>query len=126
MTLKQGLKNIEENEDFHLLYPSFFQAVKSIAPNTIDTMIQECLLDSKRQRRVTRSPLRNLFDIFLQLQTLGLLWPTPESQLFISSPVIKPTTFPDRVDWVEFIEFIQKVDIHLLTSCEREYSNSNV
>jgi len=111
--LKHGLDNVQHNEDFHLLFPQFFQAVKKLAPNSIDNMIRSSLEEVKAKNgRVVRSPLRHLFNIFLTLQTRRLLLPLHEGLSHGGRVgVITSSVFPDRVDWVEFVDFVSKVDL---------------
>ena len=114
--LKHGLDNIRHNEDYHLVYAQFFQAVRNVAPNSVRHMIGSLLSSAKRKGRIKRSSLRLLFDIFLHLQEKGLLWPSNVSRLHYQVNTIVPTrscshVFPDRVDWVEFLDFVNKVCI---------------
>jgi hypothetical protein len=126
--LKRGLTNVQHNEDFHLLYPQFFQAVKNIAPHSVEVMIRSSLLEARSRGRLLRSPLRRVFNLFLLLQTRGLLWPSTDDQVVYGTATASgagagagsggpaPAVFPDRVDWVEFLDFVSRVDTGALAA----------
>lgn len=120
MGLKRGLTNVRHNEDFHLIYSQFFQAVANISPVTVKTMIQNTLTAAKSSGRVLRSPLRLLFNSFLQLQNQRLLWPQSSHSYHhenslqgsgVNVITAAVAVFPDRLDWVEFLDFVSKVEV---------------
>ena len=90
--------------------------MKKLAPKTVEHMISVTLSEVKAKKgRVVRSPLRHLFNVFLHLQSEGLLLPLHGSSIaYGGSPVPKgggTAVFPDRLDWVEFLDFVSKVDV---------------
>lgn len=112
--LKRGLADLQHNEDFHLLFPQFFHAVKTIAPRSLENMIRSTLAEARRKGgRVVRSPFRLLFNLFLRLQSAGVLLPM-HSRVPRAASIGAGEVFPDRVDWVEFLDFVSKVDLEEL------------
>ena len=118
MGLKRGLTNVQHNEDFHLLYKQFFEATKRVAPHTINSMINASARAARTRARVARSPFRLLFDYFIELQLQGLLWPSSE----LSPSTVRPSAFPDRIDWVEFLDFVRNSNLEKI-EISVEFSN---
>jgi len=129
------LTNVRHNEDFHLLYPQFFQAVTNLAPLAVEAMIHSSLTESKVQGRVARSPLRLLFNMFLELQRRELLCAAGRGGSSSSGSgggnngadaggQTTSVVFPDRVDWVEFLDFVKQVDIDELHTGDQNRGTS--